>query len=225
MLQKVIAFKPNIVTIKLGTNDSRADYWHADKFTTDYKTFLDSLNTINPKPKIYMCMPVPAWQRNGVWPFNGISDDIIKGQTIPTLTQIAKDKSIASIDLYNPMKTKEALVPDGVHPNAEGLDTLAHIIYRVLTAPVVSLVSASARAYPEVERQGDALLVSLPGSSEAVATLYALDGRALASAAVHAGVPARITTSGYAPGRYFLAVEANHPEGTTTARSVKPISL
>lgn len=223
LLKQVMDFKPNVVTIKLGTNDSRADYWHSDKFIADYKAMIDTLNTLNPKPKIWMCTPVPAWQRNGVWPFNGISNDIIKSQTIPAITQIAKDKGLEIIDLYNPMLSQEALVPDGVHPNAAGQDTIARLIYRAMNKPTVAVrpIADAVMAWPEIALRHGSLSIAWPDAREGTARLFTLDGKEVASLALRGGTPALMTLSGLPSGRYLVAVEANG----IAARVVKPISF
>jgi lysophospholipase L1-like esterase len=224
LLKQVIDFKPNVVTIKLGTNDSRAQYWHADKYIADYGTFIDSLNTISPKPKIWLLTPIPAWQRNGAWPFSGINDSIIIGQTIPALKQVAKAKGLGVIDLYTPMKSQEKLVPDGVHPNAEGQDSLAHILYRALTAPVTALDGAAAARqafYPEISLGRGFLRVSLPGGLAGTARLCSADGRVLASASLRPGQAASLPTAALGQGLFFLAVDAP----ASGLRAVKTLAL
>lgn len=220
-LKDVIAFKPNVVTIKLGTNDARQQDWHADKYIADYESMIDSLNTLNPKPKIWLLTPIPAWQVNGSWPFNGINDSIIKNQTIPALKQVAKDKGLDVIDLYTPMVSQKRLVQDGVHPNAEGQDSLAHFIYRALTAvPVAVARAARPSAWPEIEIRKGVLRVALPGATEARARLYSMDGRELASVGLEDGAYASLPVSGLAPGRYVLSIESRNGP-----RAVKALSF
>jgi hypothetical protein len=209
-LGDVIKFKPNVVTIKLGTNDSRQQDWHADKFIADYGSMIDSLNTLDPKPKIWLLTPIPSWLVNGSWPYNGINDSIIKNQTLPALKQVAKDKGLDIIDLNTPFQALKRLVPDGVHPNAEGQDSIAHIVYRALSAQPVPIAKAPAQPafWPETGLGKGVLRVALPGAAEARARLYAADGREVASAELRDGAAASLPVSGLAPGRYFLSVEA-----------------
>lgn len=223
LLKQTIDFKPNIVTIKLGTNDSRAQAWNTDKFIADYKSFIDSLNTLNPKPKIWMCTPIPSWKRNGEWPFQGISDDIITQQTIPALAKIAKDKGLDTIDLHSAMLKYESMVPDGVHPTAAGQDTIAHLIYRAMTKPTVALrpVAETAMAWPEIALHHASLSIAWPDAREGMARLFTLDGKEVASLSLRGGTPALLPLSGLPSGRYLVAVEANG----SSARAVKPISF
>lgn len=222
-LKDVIDYKPDVVTIMLGTNDSRQADWHSDKFIADYESMIDSLNTLNPKPKIWLAAPIPSWMINGAWPYNGISNDIIKGQTLPALKQVAKDKGLDIIDANTPFQALARLVPDGVHPIAAGQDSLAHIIYRAIAASIPTTVPAQARPtrWPEVDLRAGLLRVTLPGVLEARARLFSADGREVSSAGLMNGAAAALAVSGLAPGRYFLTVEAP-AEGL---HAVKTLSL
>lgn len=56
--QQAKAFNPDIIIIKLGTNDSKECNWHEDSpsvFANDLKDMLDDLQTLPSKPKIYLC--------------------------------------------------------------------------------------------------------------------------------------------------------------------------
>jgi lysophospholipase L1-like esterase len=141
----IFKFKPNVVTIKLGTNDSRRWYWHTAPYIADYKAMIDTLsNNISPKPLIKLCLPIPTWPSGFVK--YGINDTMIRDSVIPAIKAVVQAKGLSIIDLYAPMQnTLGTLVPatDGVHPNAAGQDTLAHLIYRNL-----SLATANATPGP-----------------------------------------------------------------------------
>jgi hypothetical protein len=129
------------VTIKLGTNDSRRYYWNTANFIADYKAMIDTLtNNILPKPTIRPCLPIPAYPSGFVK--YGINDTMIRDSVIPAIKVVAQAKGLSIIDLYTPMQNKlGTLVPadDGVHPNAAGQDTLAHLLYRDLSAITAAL--------------------------------------------------------------------------------------
>lgn len=220
LLKQVIDFKPDVITIKLGTNDSRSQYWHADKFIADFEAMIDTLNKISPKPKIWLVAPIPSWQVNGAWPYNGISNDIIKNETLPALKQVAKDKGLEIIDVNTPMAGLKRLVPDGVHPNAEGQDSLAHWIYRVLSSQTTTAIPVAGRppARPEIDSRHGTLRVALPGAHEARAILFSADGRELAAVGLRDGAYSVMPVTGLVPGRYFLSIET--PEGGRTVKAL-----
>jgi alpha-L-fucosidase 2 len=145
--KQVFKFKPGIITIKLGTNDSKPQNWggHKAEFAPDLRWFIDTLLTISPKPRIILCTPIPAWKDgSGNDPY-GISGDVIKNEIIPIIKQVAQEKGLALLDLHTPYLPYQKLTPDGVHPNAAGLDTLAHILYRAFKAIPTSLAGDAAR--------------------------------------------------------------------------------
>jgi len=155
----VFRYKPNIITIALGTNDSRVTRWNGARFRTDYNAMIDTFNTIIPQPRIWSVKPMPAWyaiNNSSVtptvmgWGFdngiagNGISGFTIRDSVIPSAQQVATQRALSTIDLYVPMlmgqpytyNVTPSWVPDGVHPRELGHDTIAHVFFRALTAPV-----------------------------------------------------------------------------------------
>ncbi|MDB5104421.1 MAG: sialate O-acetylesterase [Fibrobacteres bacterium] len=148
---EVFKFKPNIITIKLGTNDSKPQNWgtHKDEFAPDLRWLIDTLMTLSTKPRIYLCTPIPAWKdSSGNDPY-GINGDIIKNEIIPKIRQVGQERGLTVLDLHTPYLPYHALTPDGVHPNAVGLDTLAHILFRAYKAtPVAVLDPVPARRSP-----------------------------------------------------------------------------
>lgn len=126
--QEVIAWNPDIIVIKLGTNDSKPQNWiYKDQFENDYRAFIQSFRTLPGKKSIYVCYPIPVFETN--W---GITDSIVREQIIPLIDVIAKKEKVSLIDLYNPMLGKGPLVPDGVHPDGAGAMVIASTIYAAI---------------------------------------------------------------------------------------------
>jgi acyl-CoA thioesterase-1 len=124
-----LAYNPNVVIIKLGTNDTKPQNWkYKDKFAADYCDMIDRFAELPSKPRIWICEPVPAYGER--W---GISETIIKNEVIPLIDRIARSKHVSVIDLYDPLSGKPELFPDQIHPNAEGAYDIAKVIYAVLT--------------------------------------------------------------------------------------------
>ena len=124
-----LAYNPNVVIIKLGTNDTKPQNWKfKDQFAADYADMIDRFIELPSRPRIWICKPVPAYGER--W---GISETIIKNEVIPLVNQIAHSKHVPVIDLYEPLSGKPELFPDQIHPNAEGAHGIAKEIYAVLT--------------------------------------------------------------------------------------------
>jgi lysophospholipase L1-like esterase len=126
--QEVLAWNPDIVIIKLGTNDTKPQNWqYKDEFVKDYVAFVKSFKKLPSKPQVYLCYPVPVFEDK--W---GITESIVKEEVIPAVNRIARKTKAKTIDLYTPFIGKAALTYDGVHPNDEGAALLANEVYKAL---------------------------------------------------------------------------------------------
>lgn len=120
-------FKPEVIIIKLGSNDTKPQNWNARKYKEDYQALIDTFRTISPNIQIYLCKPVPVFKTR--W---GINDSTIVNGVIPAVEEIAKANDLPLIDLYNPMLDKGDFFPDQIHPNSEGTLEMARIIHEEL---------------------------------------------------------------------------------------------
>ena len=128
--QDALAFVPDIVVIKLGTNDSKAMNWDTKKanFTPSAKSLIESFQKANPKAKIYLCLPVPVI---GAGNF-GIRNEIVQPEIIPLIKQLATEMKLPIIDLYAALDGKPELFPDRVHPNDDGATLIAKTVYEAI---------------------------------------------------------------------------------------------
>lgn len=130
-----LAFNPNIVTICLGTNDSKSWNWdsHKDEFVGDYNAMIDTFRSLPSHPVVWLCLPLPAFRDT-----LGIRDSIITTDIIPMIQQVAAAKSCPIIDFNTMMKSHADVVPDGIHPNTIGSAIMAEFLYSTLTGnPIV----------------------------------------------------------------------------------------
>ncbi len=119
----VFVYKPNIIVIKLGTNDTKPQNWNAKRFEQDYQSLIDTLKTMATSPKIYLCLPVPVYKSE--W---GINDSTLTNGVIPVIKKIADKNKLPLIDLYTGMSNQKASFPDNIHPNETGAKNMAVII-------------------------------------------------------------------------------------------------
>lgn len=125
--QLALQSNPDIVTIKLGTNDSRLPYrlQLESNFMEDYKALLHSFQELPSKPKIILLLPVSSYLTNP----DQQTDEVITKQVIPKIRQIAYDEKLEMIDLHSITADCESLFPDKLHPSAEGATLIAKRIY------------------------------------------------------------------------------------------------
>ena len=125
-----LEFKPDVVVIFLGTNDSKPQNWkHKDDYAADYKELIGDFRKADPKVRVYLCLPVPAPPPGNF----GIRDEVIKDEIIPLVKTVAADTHATVIDLYSALSDKKELFPDRVHPNAAGAELMAKVVYHDLT--------------------------------------------------------------------------------------------
>lgn len=121
-----LAFKPDIVIIKLGTNDSKPENWkYSAEFKQDLKQMITTLRSDAKKtPQIFLCTPIPAFK-----PSWNINDSIIKNEIIPIQKEVAKKYKLQVIDLHTLFGTdSQNMLRDGIHPNLKGAKKMAEII-------------------------------------------------------------------------------------------------
>lgn len=125
--QEAQAFNPDIVVIKLGTNDSKNMNWdsHSKEFAKDYQRMIDTLRALPSKPRILLCTPIRSTKtrQSEKWQ---IRDSIVTADIIPAIRKVAKKNKLPLVDLYPVVGTnKKELQDDGVHPTPKGAAKIA----------------------------------------------------------------------------------------------------
>ena len=137
-----VAFRPDVVIIKLGTNDSKPENWqYGQEFEQDLMAMIDQLCPMVPvlnkkgKPtkkmvrsqqtKIYLCTPIPAFK-----PTWNINDSVIVNGIIPIINKVAAREGLNVIDLHSLFKDEDGkqMQSDGIHPTDKGAAQMARII-------------------------------------------------------------------------------------------------
>ena len=139
-----LAFKPDVVIIKLGTNDSKPENWqYGAEFRQDLEQMITTLRPDHAEtakkgkkskktkqgstegtPKIYLCTPIPAFK-----PTWNINDSVIANAIIPIQQEVAKKYGLQIIDLHTLYAGDgNKMLSDGIHPDARGARRMAEII-------------------------------------------------------------------------------------------------
>jgi len=137
------AFRPDIVVIKLGTNDSKDYQWNAAQYEKDYQAMIDTLCPLQPvlnkkgrptkkmqrpqKPAIYLCTPIRAFRDK--W---GITDSVIVNGVIPVIQRVAERNGLTVIDLHSVVTDQKDMTGDMIHPNANGAGKIAKAVADVI---------------------------------------------------------------------------------------------
>ena len=138
------AFDPDIVVIKLGTNDSKPQNWkYAAEFKQDLQQMITTLcpalaqsakkrkkskNAQPVRPKIYLCTPIPAFKSS--W---NINDAVITNEIIPIQKEVAQQYGLQLIDLHTLFANDvDKMQEDGIHPDGKGVRRIADIVAEAL---------------------------------------------------------------------------------------------
>jgi lysophospholipase L1-like esterase len=122
-------YGPDAIVIKLGTNDSKPQNWkYGQEFEEDLRAMIDHFRALPSKPKVWVCLPVPVYET-----FKGINEPVVKGEIVPKIKKVTREKKLPLIDLYSALSGQREYFPDGVHPNAAGARLIAQTVYHALT--------------------------------------------------------------------------------------------
>lgn len=128
--EEVLDWEPDVVIIKLGTNDTKPQNWqYKDEFVKDYMDFINSFKNLPSNPTVFICNPIPVFEDK--W---GINEAAMKNEVLPAMKKIAKEAEVPIIDTYQPFLGKADLTYDAIHPNDEGAGFLATEVYKALKA-------------------------------------------------------------------------------------------
>lgn len=126
---KAKAWKPDVIIVKLGTNDLKPHNWiYKDNYVQDYIDLINIFKDLNPNLKVYVCYPIPAFPDNWLL----VDDKVLVDVMIPMIDIVAERTGATVIDLHSPLVDRENLVYDTIHPNQKGDALIAHVVARAL---------------------------------------------------------------------------------------------
>ncbi len=123
------SFQPDIVVIKLGTNDSKAKNWKFNKaFLPDTLRLIRKFKSLPSHPRVIIATPLPGLRPNNNKNPNEITATGIS-RVVPLVRRAAADSHSELIDLHTEFSllgdALKPILPDGVHPNAKGAALIA----------------------------------------------------------------------------------------------------
>ncbi len=122
-------YLPQIVIIKLGTNDTKPGNRELiqDQYQKDYQALIDSYRQLPSKPRVILLKPVICFAKDNAF---GESNITYEQQLIPIIEQLAYQNSLEVIDMYHLFDStyNAALMPDRLHPSSLGATLMAERI-------------------------------------------------------------------------------------------------
>ena len=130
--QKALRFAGDYVIIHLGLNDTDPRAWpnYRDDFVRDYLSLIESFRKANPRCKVWVCRMTPISHRHPRFK-SGTRDWYWMEQAL--IEEIARIAGATLVDLQEGLYDRPDLLPDALHPNAEGAGILARTVYGALT--------------------------------------------------------------------------------------------
>lgn len=125
-------FQPDIVLIKLGTNDTKPENWrYKDEFINDYQALINTYQKLESHPRIILITPLRCFLPEE----NSISGQAIENEVRPMVEKLAWKNKLEIINLFNVFgdKWEEHILPDKLHPSSIGAGIIAKKIGNYLT--------------------------------------------------------------------------------------------
>ncbi|MDE5744728.1 MAG: hypothetical protein K2H84_03590, partial [Paramuribaculum sp.] len=165
-----LAFKPDIIVVHLGVNDTDPRNWpdYNSEFIKDYLALIDSFKTVNPSVRVILANLTPITAKHKRFA-TGTRDWRIKiRSTIETVAQIA---GAELIDFAEQLRDRTNYIEDGVHPNAKGATILANAAYSAITGNYGGLKMPEVYGSGMVLQRYKPLVISGTADAGAVITL------------------------------------------------------
>lgn len=127
-----IAFKPDVVIIHLGLNDTDPRNWpqFQDEFRSDYAALINDFRVANPKVRVIVARMSPISHRHSRFK-TGTREWYRQIQT--AIEQVADANKVELIDFQEVLYPRPNLLPDSIHPNEQGAAMLAQRAYAAIT--------------------------------------------------------------------------------------------
>lgn len=122
--KEALAFRPDVVVIALGLNDTDPRNWpnFKNEFVADYTALVNDFKKINPKVEVYICKMTPIFSGHRRF-LSGTREWFDQIQSL--IPEIAKANDCGLIDNHSVLSARIDLFDDYLHPNARGAELLA----------------------------------------------------------------------------------------------------
>lgn len=126
---RALDYRPEIVFIKLGTNDSKVGNWkHKDEFRKSLQGIVDAFASLDSKPEIFLCLPATCYVEKG-----SICDSVVVHEVIPRIREVAETNELTIVDMHSATSNMKEHFPDKLHPDRFASIKLAECAYTAIT--------------------------------------------------------------------------------------------
>jgi acyl-CoA thioesterase I len=128
-------FRPDIVLIMLGTNDSRGDNWKGvDSFSGDYRDLVVHYQSLESRPAVWLMTPPALFRLGRETKVRYGMDELALREMCGAIERLAGTLDCGFVDVRKATADHpEAFRFDGVHPGAAGATLIARAVFAALT--------------------------------------------------------------------------------------------
>lgn len=122
-----LEYRPDVVLIKLGTNDSKPqNFKHIDEFSDNYRSLIRAYQALPSRPRIILLTPVRCFLPPG----SEIDSARIAGVIHPKVEALAWENGLEIINLANLYGNvwEQHILPDKLHPSSIGAGRMAGLV-------------------------------------------------------------------------------------------------
>lgn len=124
MYAQSLAAAPDVVLIMLGTNDAKTQNWDAEAYASELAAFVRGYQDLPSEPRVYLLTPPAAFANAFTIDPRTVADEVV-----PIVVATAEATGAGLIDVFAATAGRRDLIPDGIHPDAEGLGIVARTVY------------------------------------------------------------------------------------------------
>ena len=128
--EKSLAFDPQIVVLMLGTNDTKARHWDAEKYEHDLRMLVRRYKGLPHVRSVILLSPTPLFPLGErLWKLRA---SVLQKEVLPIVARVAAEEKVRHIDMHTAFEGHHELFVDGCHPNKAGAHRLAEIVAKAI---------------------------------------------------------------------------------------------
>jgi acyl-CoA thioesterase I len=127
--REALAFNPDIVVVMLGINDLAFPDQYS-RYPADLRAILERFQSLPSSPRVFLCTLTPIAPEEQ----QAFANQTIRDTMNPAIRAVAADTGAHVIDISSIFPNQSELLPDGLHPCAEGAALIARTVLSALDA-------------------------------------------------------------------------------------------
>lgn len=135
IFRKSLAFEPQIVVLKFGTNETKVNNWKGKtQFKEEYKKLIGTYQKLPTNPLLFLCTPATAYctERGKVGPqFYNMQVEKVS-EAAEAVIELGAELGLPVIDVHAATANSPQWFIDGVHPNGAGAACIAKTVFQTL---------------------------------------------------------------------------------------------